>query len=161
MSISKFTALTLTSFLLAGTLAACAPQEEEASPAGETEQNEAGEEIAGDTEAEATAEYEEVSMPSMALTAWRVLGEDGAIYTTMFDGDGTYRDFKNGDALQSGSWEERNDGKLCFAPADEDRIGECWEIGMMAGEDTMRVTGDAGKTIELKKVTYIAPAEEG
>lgn len=152
MPIAKFITLTFPTVFLAGALAACTPQEGEEPLADDIAQSEA--------RADA-AEYEAVSMPAMAQTAWRVLGEDGAIYTTMFDAPGNYRDFKNGEALQSGSWEERNDGKLCFAPADADRIGECWEIGMMAGEDTLRVTSDAGKTIELKKVTYIAPAKEG
>lgn len=97
----------------------------------------------------------------MQETAWRALGEDGAIYTTFFDADGTYRDFKNGEALQSGSWEQREDSKLCFTPAEEDRIGECWTLAPASNDDTMRPTSDGGKEIELRKVTYIAPEDEG
>ncbi len=143
---------------LAGLGAACAPQAGE--QAASTEQ-EAAASDAPSTEGEQGEEFSAVAMPAMAQTGWRVLGEDGAVYTTMFDADGTYRDFKNGEALQSGSWEERKDGQLCFTPEAEDRIGECWEIGMVGGDAMMQVTSDAGKTIELRQVTYIAPAEEG
>lgn len=98
-------------------------------------------------------------MPSMSQTAWRVIGEDGAVYTTFFDASGSYRDFKNGGPVQSGSWIERTDGQLCFTPEDDARIGDCWKLNMVSKEGIMKPVSDAGKTIELRQVTYIAPAE--
>jgi hypothetical protein len=116
---------------------------------------------AADTAAQTDAADDPVKMPVMSQTGWRVQGEDGAVYTTFFDPDGTYRDFKNGEPLQTGTWEERVDGKLCFTPSAEGRIGECWELGPVTSAGIMKPVNDAGKAIELRTVTYIAPEEEG
>ena len=135
-------------------LSGCAAQEQDAA------ENPA---LAVDSTAESKPEaesFDPAQMPAMSLTGWRVLGEDGAVYTTYFDADGSYRDFKNGEELQSGTWDERNDGQLCFTPAVEHRIGECWKLGMVGSDKIMTPVSDAGKTIELRQVTYIAPVEE-
>ncbi|MEP1606771.1 MAG: hypothetical protein ABJJ48_10700, partial [Marinomonas sp.] len=100
-------------------------------------------------------------MPTMTQTGWRVRGEDGAVYTTYLDADGSYRDFKNGDPLQVGTWEERVDGKLCFTPEVEGRIGECWALAPLDGDDMMQPVSDAGKTIDMRQVTYLPPEDEG
>jgi hypothetical protein len=95
----------------------------------------------------------------MAETAWRVTGEDGAIYTSFLDPDGAYRDFKNGDLWQTGQWKRVGDGRLCFTPDDEERSGECWTNDPPVDGGTMRTTSDTGRTVELRQVAYIAPAE--
>ncbi len=95
----------------------------------------------------------------MTGTGWRVTGEDGSIYTSFLDPDGNYRDFRNGTLWQTGTWERRGDGRLCFTPDDEDRVGECWTNDPPIDDGTMLTTNDAGRTIELLRVTYI-PAEE-
>ncbi|MEP2180313.1 MAG: hypothetical protein ABJI04_10285, partial [Marinomonas sp.] len=77
------------------------------------------------------------------------------------DADGSYRDFKNGDPLQVGTWEERVDGKLCFTPEVEGRIGECWALAPLDGDDMMQPVSDAGKTIDMRQVTYLPPEDEG
>lgn len=142
-------------------LAACAEKQEAPEDIAPEEQATAEPDNAEPDKAEPVeaekAEAEE--MATMAETAWRVLGEDGAVYTTFFDANGLYRDFKNGEALQSGSWEERDDGKLCFTPEEEDRIGECWELGKVDRDGMMKPVSDAGKTIELRQVTYMAPLD--
>ncbi|MEE1876577.1 hypothetical protein [Altererythrobacter litoralis] len=97
---------------------------------------------------------------AMANTAWRVTGEEGAIYTTFLDPDGRYRDLKNGDPWQEGTWERLADGRLCFTPEDETRSGACWTLGKESDEGTMRVTSDAGREVELQQVTYIAALDE-
>lgn len=99
------------------------------------------------------------SQLALAETAWRVIGEDGAIYTTLLDADGTYRDLRNGDALQSGEWERKEDGRLCFTPEAEDRSGECWELGEQDKDGKLRATDSNDRAVELRQVTYIAPAE--
>ena len=134
---------------LALTLAACAGSEEADPPAAEQANADAPQQ---------PAEEKDESV-RMAETAWRVVGEDGAIYTTFFDPGGVYRDFKNGEPLQSGTWERREDGRLCFTPESEELGGECWTNDELDTDGTMRTTSDSGRTIELRQVTYIAPAE--
>ena len=97
---------------------------------------------------------------AFAATAWRVVAEDGARYTTYLDADGTYRDLRNGDPWQTGSWSYSDgdgDKRLCFTPAAEGGVERCWEPGRMSGE-TMRAKGADDVTIELERVDYQPPA---
>lgn len=94
-----------------------------------------------------------------AATAWRVTADDGARYTTYLDPEGTYRDFRNGDPWQEGSWshaDAESESVLCFTPDVENAIERCWEPGRMRG-NTMQATGDDGTTIELERVDYTLP----
>ena len=96
-------------------------------------------------------------------TAWRAISEEGARFTTYLDENGTYRDLRNGDPYQTGSWTyiEASRGKmLCFTPDDENGVETCWEPGTRDGE-TLIMTGPAGRRIELTSVEYIAPETEG
>lgn len=95
-----------------------------------------------------------------AATAWRVIAQDGARYTTYLDADGSYRDLRNGDPWQTGSWRyfDGEEGKrLCFEPDDESGLERCWKPGRMSGE-TMRAESDSATTIELERVEYLPPA---
>ena len=143
-------------------LAACAQPQEESG--GESAASQDASEASAEPDAKSgddATSFEAVQMPVMSQTGWRVLGEDGAVYTTFFDADGSYRDFKNGEPMQTGTWEERVDGKLCFTPAEEGRIGECWKLDRVGSDGMMKPVSDAGKTIELRQVTYIAAEDEG
>lgn len=133
-------------------LAACSAQEaDEATPT-----------AAGEASSSATPMPSEEPAPeAFAATAWRAMSEDGARYTTYLDPDGSYRDLRNGDPWQSGSWRyiDGEDGKLlCFEPEDENGLERCWEPGRMSG-DTMRAKGDSGVTIELERTDYQPPAD--
>ncbi|MEP2735508.1 MAG: hypothetical protein ABJP34_04345 [Erythrobacter sp.] len=140
-------------------LAACSQPQSSEEPANEQADNS---ETAGDADGNTGAKAPDapVEMPVMTQTGWRVQGEDGSVYTTFFDADGTYRDFKNGEPMQAGTWEERVDGNLCFTPSTEGRIGECWALAPVDMDGMMKPVSDAGKSVELRQVTYIAPAEE-
>ena len=98
------------------------------------------------------------SRPS--ATAWRALAADGARYTTYLDQDGTYRDLRNGDPWQTGSWtysKDEGDKLLCFTPDSENGAERCWRPERMNG-DTMRArSGDT--EIELTRVEYAPPGE--
>lgn len=101
---------------------------------------------------------------SFAETAWLALSEDGARYVTHFDADGSYRDMRNGDPYQEGSWRyaEGPEGKqLCFEPIDEGGVERCWLPGRLE-EGRMIATGPAGRRIELTKIAYqpVAPEDE-
>lgn len=114
---------------------------------------------------EATKDDAEPSPEELAMvnTAWRVIGEDGAIYTTFFDPDGHYRDIRNGEPWHDGGWERIDDQRLCFTPSDEALAGACWRLGKHKKNGTMRVTSEEGREVLLQQVTYLAPAdpEEG
>ncbi|QZD91054.1 hypothetical protein K3148_06650 [Qipengyuania aurantiaca] len=131
---------------LAVGLVACTPQEE----------NSGGSAAEGDT---ATAEATPTSAPppdTLAETAWRARSNDGARYVTYLDGDGTYRDLRNGDPFQEGKWSyaEGPEGKqLCFEPEDENGVETCWMPGRTK-DGLMAATGPGGRRIELEKVAY-------
>ncbi|WP_324828649.1 hypothetical protein [Qipengyuania zhejiangensis] len=97
-----------------------------------------------------------------AATAWRTTGDDGARYTTYLDDAGTYRDLRNGDPYQQGTWTfGQNPGEklLCFTPEDEGGVERCWLPGQMRGK-VMTATAADGHRIELEQIDY-APADEG
>ena len=96
-------------------------------------------------------------------TAWRAVAADGARYTTYLDADGTYRDLRNGDPWQTGSWTYsvvERDKRLCFIPEPDSGIERCWEPGRMSG-GKMKATNDDGVSIELERVDYRPPADAG
>ncbi len=134
---------------LSFTLAACAPAEDSGSDGADT---------ASETPSNSSAPTAASNDAPMAKTGWVAIGADGAVYTTFFDPDGTYRDFRNGDPVQQGSWERREDARLCLIPAGEQVRGECWSTGAVDDEGNMRTVDGTGRAIELRRVTYIAPA---
>lgn len=96
---------------------------------------------------------------TLAESGWLVVGEDGAVYTTMLDPEGTYRDFRNGEPLQTGEWEKREAGELCFIPSDEGKAGDCWTLGELERDNTVRATDSEDRPVELRKISYVGPGE--
>lgn len=96
---------------------------------------------------------------TLAESGWLVVGEDGAVYTTMLDPDGSYRDFRNGDPLQSGEWEKRESGELCFIPSEDGKAGDCWTLGQLERDNTVRATDSEDRPVELRKISYVGPGE--
>lgn len=149
--------------ILALALAACSqPQAdgEEASPAPDAEA--VGEPGAQLAEAAQPAESNRPDPPEKFLrTAWRVVGEDGARYTTYLDEEGTYRDLKNGEMWQSGTWtRSEGDASICLTPDVEDAGTMCWTPVRMDGERAMIVESDAQRTVRLERVDYRFPDAE-
>ena len=93
----------------------------------------------------------------MAATGWLSIGGDGAVQTTFFDADGRYRDWRNGAQLASGNWTKRSDGRICFEP--DAGLGDCWKIDPPDKNGEAIATDSEGKSIAIRQVTYIAPAE--
>lgn len=108
--------------------------------------------------AEPQAEERSTEQVAMAGTGWLAIGADESVYTTQFDADGTYRDYRNGEFVQQGEWQRREDGRLCFTPADETTLGACWETKGLKDDGTMRALDADGRAIELRRVTYLPPA---
>lgn len=122
-------------------------------------------EDAGDSsptsEATDEASAENSSTVTFSETGWLVVGQDGAVYTTMLDSDGTYRDFRNGEALYTGEWEKRNDDEVCFTPQEEGLAGDCWTLGSTESDGTVRATDSNDRAVDLRKISYVGPGEDG
>lgn len=140
-------------FLIAPLLLAACEGAEVLSPA-DTASGGGGEEAP----AEPQPEEQSPEQVAMAGTGWLAIGADGSVYTTHFDADGTYRDYRGGEFVQQGEWQRREDGRLCFTPADEARLGACWETQGLQDDGTMRAQDADGRAIELRRVTYLPPA---
>lgn len=129
-------------------LSACTPESESG-----------GEATAPSEPSEAAQPEETTSDLTLAESGWLVVGEDGAVYTTMLDPDGTYRDFRNGEALQSGEWEKRQADEVCFVPSDNGKAGDCWTLGSLERDNTVRATDSEDRPVELRKISYVGPGE--
>ena len=134
-----------------------------------------GNEDASESAAQSTAETqaegaapeqpapEETRQPAIDLagTGWRVLGEEGAVYTTYFDEDGTYRDLRNGEPFRQGTWERRPDEELCFLPDSSEQASTCWTLGPLDENETMIATDANGRDIAVRKAAYLTAEEAG
>lgn len=127
------------------------------------------EETATQTPTETAAVAEGGSAPKegpapeiFAGSAWRSISADGARYTTYLDSDGTYRDLRNGDPWQSGTWRYDVEAGplLCLTPDADGGVERCWKPGKMRGQ-TMTATGEGERRIHLERVEYTPPGEEG
>ncbi|MEM6856917.1 MAG: hypothetical protein AAF559_03525 [Pseudomonadota bacterium] len=92
----------------------------------------------------------------MAETAWLSVSEEGVVYTTFLDPDGRYRDVRDGEIAYQGTWEQNASSELCFSP--DTGIGACWEHGAPGLDGVMRATNRAGRSVEVKRISYIPPA---
>ncbi|MEM7702731.1 MAG: hypothetical protein AAF251_12395 [Pseudomonadota bacterium] len=123
-------------------LSACAAEEapEQSEPSADT----AGEE--GGLSAESLV---------MAETAWLSVTEEGEVFTTYLDGDGRYRDVREGEVIYGGAWEQNQDRELCFTP--DSGEGTCWAHGAPGLNGVMRAMNNSGRAIEVRKVIYTTP----
>ena len=99
---------------------------------------------------------EERDSITLAESGWLVVGEDGAVYTTMLDPEGSYRDFRNGEPFQSGEWERREAGEVCFSPSEDGKAGDCWTLGELERDNTVRATDSEDRAVELFAACGIA-----
>ena len=129
----------------AGCLSACAPEQP----------------VADEPEAATSAADDTPNLPAnLANTAWRVQAEDGARYTTYLDRSGTYRDLRNGDPFQTGTWtftDGPEGGQICFNPDAEQARESCWELDRMR-DKSLFVRGPGNRRIKLTRVAYVRPA---
>ena len=130
---------------------ACAPQAE----------GSAGDNGAEATEAQSSEEAgggAEIEVMLVADTAWLSVGTDGSVQTTFLDTGGRYRDFRNGEAADSGSWEQRPDGSICFTP--DSGLGACWATESSENDGTAVIVNETGTRVSIKRITYTAPPVE-
>lgn len=115
--------------LLAGALAACGDAAEEAD----------------DTTTAETAEATPAAEPTSWAGTYDVAMADGMKFTSVLNPDGTYTDTgEDGTVTETGTWEERPDGKVCFDSEGGDDTVNCFTAGDEQADGTMVVTPDDG-----------------
>ena len=78
---------------------------------------------------------------------------DGTKFMSMLNADGTYQDMDaDGKVTESGTWEDRPDGKTCFDSEGGDDKVICFTIGEAAADGSMVATPDDGSDpLTIKK----------
>ena len=122
--------------LLAGALAACGDAAEEADDT---------------TTAEATPE----ATPTSSAGNYEVTMADGTAFTSVLNADGTYADTDaEGTVTESGTWEDRPDGKTCFDSEGGDDTVICYTLGEAAEDGSQVATPDDGSDpVTVKKTS--------
>ena len=116
---------------------------------------------AASSELAASAGESDAKLPSEFLrSAWRATAADGARFTTLLDPEGRYRDLRNGDPWQAGSWELDGEERLCFLPDGDDGVLRCWQPERMDGRDVMIASNESGRRIRLERADYSPPDED-
>lgn len=144
----------LTASLLAFVLPACSPAGEEGNAASATTPFRTASTPAEQPEPSPTASP---APDDFTNTAWRSTAENGTVFVTYLDPGGTYRDLRNGDPYQTGTWEYGDNGQLCLTPDAEDAQGGCWTPGQMRSGDLLTLRTE-GKRIQVRRITYEPPA---
>lgn len=142
----------------AACLTGCTPAADDTPATGSTAEPAVAGEAAADDEAEAPPPAAAPS--SYENTAWRSTAENGALFATYLDAGGTYRDLRNGDPYQTGSWTYGDDGQLCLVPDGENTRGGCWTPRRMNADGKLILVNAADKRIELTRITYEPPLSE-
>ena len=96
-------------------------------------------------EADDTAVAE--ATPEPTPTSWAgsydVTMADGTKFKSMLNSDGTYQDMDaDGKTTETGTWEERPDGKVCFDSEGGDDKVVCYTVGEAAADGSRVVTPD-------------------
>jgi hypothetical protein len=125
--------------MLAGALAACGDAAEESD----------------DTTAEETVAAPEPEAASSWAGSYEVTPPEGDAFTAMLNADGTYQDMDAaGKVTESGTWEERDDGQVCFDSEGGDDTIVCFTAGEPAEDGSIVVTPDDGTDpLTIKKTT--------
>jgi len=90
---------------------------------------------------EAAAEATEAAASSAG--SWDVTMADGTKFMAMLNTDGTYQDMDaDGNVTESGTWEDRPDGKTCFDSEGGDDTVVCFTVGEAAEDGSMVATPD-------------------
>ena len=101
---------------------------------------------------------EESDEPVVEETAETMAGTyeyemDGKPTIAVLTADGIYSDTQDGEIVESGTWEEREDGKVCFDPAGEDTPATCFTVGETDPDGTFVATPDEGEPLTIRKVS--------
>ena len=78
---------------------------------------------------------------------------DGKATVAVLNPDGTYTDSQDGEVVESGTWEDRDDGKTCFDPEGDDTPVTCYTLGETGPDGTFVATPDEGEPLTIRKVS--------
>jgi hypothetical protein len=125
--------------LLAGALAACDNAAEEAD----------------DTATAETAQATPEAEPTSSAGTYEVTMADGMTFTSVLNADGTYEDTDaEGAVTESGTWEDRPDGKTCFDSEGGDDTVICYTVSEPAEDGSQVATPDDGSDpVTIKKAS--------
>lgn len=122
---------------LAGSLAACGDAAEEAD----------------DTATAETAEATPEAEPTSSAGTYE-FDMDGTTTVATLNPDGTYADTQDGEVIESGTWEDRDDGKTCFDSEGGDDTVVCFTMGETGADGTFVATPDDGsEPLTIKKTS--------
>lgn len=106
-------------------------------------------EEADDTAAVETPTATETAETSAGTYEYQV---DGKLTIAVMAPDGTYSDSQDGNVIETGLWEDRDDGKVCFDPEGADTPGICYTVGETGPDGTFVATPeDGGDPLTIKK----------
>ena len=110
-------------------------------------------EEADEPEAVATAETAPEAAAASSAGTYEVTTPDGMTFISVLDPDGTYEDRDaEGAVTESGTWEDRPDGKTCFDTTDGDDSVICFTVGEAAADGSQVATPDNGdEPLTIKK----------
>ena len=69
---------------------------------------------------------------------------EGTATVAVLNADGTYTDTQGGAVIESGTWEDRDDGKTCFDAVGDDTAVVCYTIAETGADGTFVATPDDG-----------------
>ena len=69
---------------------------------------------------------------------------EGTATVAVLNADGTYTDTQGGAVIESGTWEDRDDGKTCFDAEGDDTAVVCYTIAETGADGTFVATPDDG-----------------
>lgn len=77
---------------------------------------------------------------------------DGKATIAVLNPDGTYTDTQDGEVIESGTWEDRDDGTTCFDSEGGDDTVVCYTVSEAAEDGTQTATPDDGsETLTIRK----------
>lgn len=100
---------------------------------------------------------EDVAVVEVSPAAGTFTGttEDGTVWTSVLNEDGTYIDTTGGEVTETGSWTDTN-GQICFVPdvaeGEEPGPTTCSTMGEIAEDGTVTVTSAEGEEMTIQKV---------
>ena len=98
------------------------------------------------------AEESDDPVPTEGWTGVYEFETGGQKTTSTLMADGTFTDTVGGEVVQSGQWEERPDGKVCFDPVGDEAAVACYAAGEIAPDGTMLVTPDEGEPLTVRRI---------
>ncbi|GAA0279815.1 hypothetical protein GCM10009127_21160 [Alteraurantiacibacter aestuarii] len=103
------------------------------------------------------APVEEVAVAEVSPYAGTYTGtmDDGSVWSSVLNEDGTYADTEAGEVTETGLWAD-SDGQVCFTPdvaeGEEPEATSCYSMGEVAEDGSVVITNAEGEESTIQKV---------